>query len=246
MKISALRSSAALVLLLIAAGLVIYGHWVILKSGALFDVPNQQTYADLRVRWVSDFAAKQPEGWWVKSGILVFCLAIASVFSTADALLGRDAFWKRLVLWVPACAIIAGLLLVVFLDMSPTRHVLHQPGRWSRFLGNRPYWVEDMRSASEWTSRWYHQLGFRLFAAGFISSQIAAGVWLFRRNIKSVWLTVFTLLTIASSVCLFCSIGTIPGFFQRALLVMMFCWMSGCVLLLRRMAPTRDHSASLR
>lgn len=56
---------------------IIVGHWKIV--GHVFDPASGEVY-NLFTRWVSDFAAKRPEGWWIKFGMLAFCLAMALFF----------------------------------------------------------------------------------------------------------------------------------------------------------------------
>lgn len=108
----------ALSLLLMAVG-----HWKIV--GQVFDPLSGETY-NLFTRWVSDFAAKHPEGWWIKASILTFCVALVGFFRRLSRTEARDmaGVWRGFAVLSMASLMIGGLVLVAVFDLSPKQYEL--------------------------------------------------------------------------------------------------------------------------
>ncbi|MGJ8641774.1 MAG: hypothetical protein ACSHX9_00070 [Luteolibacter sp.] len=212
-------------LLILAVATIVYGHIAIMASGKLFDKVNKEPY-NLHTRWVSDFAAKWPEGSWIKIGILLTCIAVGLLYYVkyknlpATARNSIESWFYHIV----PLAIIVGLVLVVSYDISHPREQWVTRGTWpfqSKELVHAP------KNSNEWTVDWYHRLGFRVFVASFL---VAVGGGLMIRWKKRGhpttpldWLILFS--TLACAAWLFTTITSLPGIPQRFLLATVFVWL---------------------
>ena len=131
--------------------LMLVGHWQ--TVGQVFDPLTGETY-NVFTRWVSDFAAKQPEGWWIKGAIATFCLALVDFFGPLARREARDmrGVWRGFGVLVMSALMVGGLLLVAVFDISPkqyeiieSRVILDQAraeggGEPSEEAGEIPWW----------------------------------------------------------------------------------------------------------
>jgi hypothetical protein len=212
-------------LLVLSLGLIIYGHIIIMGSGELFDKINKEYY-NLHTRWVSDFAAKWPQGSWIKAGILLTCIAIFLLYRVriknlpAVALHTKESWFYHIV----PLMMIVGLIIVLSFDTS------HPSEQWVT-RGFWPFQYKELVSVptdpSTWTIEWYHKLGFRIFVASFVAT-VVGGLIYRRRNVEQPaapidWLILFS--TLACSAWLFSSLESLPGIPQRFLLAIVFVWL---------------------
>ena len=206
--------------------LMFVGHWSVMASGAVFNPQSGERY-NLVTRWVSDFAAKWPEGLWVKAAIVFFCLALIGFFWLV---IEKFASGRRtsMVWWsILAIGMIGGLLLVILFDMSAPQYALKKPSFLGRIFFQRNQWIQLPDGQIVWVKRWYHQLGFRLFVSSYFVAafSLAAVQWRSTRR-GELRKTVFLLLLIAaSSVWLFTDQIKHAGISQRALLILIFVWL---------------------
>jgi hypothetical protein len=204
---------------------MVIGHFLVIGSGAIFD-PRSGEHFNVFTRWVSDFAAKFPEGLLIKLSIALFCLALADFFraiinhfSTHPLASILKFCWLLL-----ATAMIGGLALVVIFDMTPPQ--FRQTGIIERLLDGKGTHVEIPRSSFDWAMRGHHQLGFLMFVVGFFLSAISLA-WLewragMRDNLPT---TVYLLLlSLVFAAWLFFTQSSLAGIPQRALLLLMFIW----------------------
>jgi len=101
--------------------LMVIGHLRV--AGAVFDPLTGETY-NVFTRWVSDFAAKQPEGWWIKGSIAMFCLAIIGLFRRLAVREAVDlaGVWRGFGVLLMATLMVGGLVLVAVFDLSPRQY----------------------------------------------------------------------------------------------------------------------------
>lgn len=101
--------------------LMVIGHWRLV--GQVFDPLTGETF-NVFTRWVSDFAAKQPEGWWIKGSIAMFCLALVGLFRRLALREAVDlaGVWRGFAVLVLASLMVGGLLLVAVFDLSPRQY----------------------------------------------------------------------------------------------------------------------------
>lgn len=101
--------------------LMVIGHWRLV--GQVFDPLTGETY-NVFTRWVSDFAAKQPEGWWIKGSIAMFSLAIVALFRRLAIREAVDlaGVWRGFGVLVMAALMVGGLVLVAVFDLSPRQY----------------------------------------------------------------------------------------------------------------------------
>jgi hypothetical protein len=207
---------------------MVVGHCIIIDSGAVFDLRAGERY-NVSTRWVSDFAAKWPEGLWIKGAIVFFCLALVGFFHAVIGQFSSRRFAGLLKFWwlLLATAMIGGLALVVLFDMSPAQYQFEGPNWFSRLLGNTGGYTEVQRSAADWSMRWHHQLGFRLFVGGFFVSSVSLAWSEIRAGISAAIPATAYLLLLAFilSGWLFYTQTTIAGIPQRALLLLIFIWL---------------------
>jgi hypothetical protein len=214
----------------IAAVLMVVGHWAVIASGAVFDPRPPARHYDLHTRWVSDFAAKSPEGLWIKLSIAIFCLALADFTGVVIRRFSDSRFAGLLKFWwlVLATAMIGGLVLIILFDMSPAQFRFHGANWFSRtFLGGTGHYEELPRSATDWIMRGHHQLGFQLFVAGFFLSAISLAWSGWRLGLRSAIPTTAYLLLLSAVFAwwVFLTQTSIPGIPQRAILVLVFVWL---------------------
>jgi hypothetical protein len=102
---------------------MVAGHWTIL--GQVFDPLSGETY-NIFTRWISDFAAKQPEGIWIKAGMGTFCLALVEFFRRLARVEAADmrGVWRGFAVLIMATMMIGGLMLVALFDLSPRQYRL--------------------------------------------------------------------------------------------------------------------------
>lgn len=140
--------------LIVSAILMIVGHWAVMHSGAVFD-PKSGEYYNLSTRWVSDFAAKWPEGLWIKGSIVLFCVALGEFIRLVilrfsdNRYAGLWKFWWLLL----ATALIGELLLVIWFDMIPTHYIYHPPGLLDRVLGHPGTLDPVTKTIIEWAKQ---------------------------------------------------------------------------------------------
>ncbi|WP_395751670.1 DUF998 domain-containing protein [Prosthecobacter sp.] len=220
-------------LILTSLALLTAGHLLI--HGQTYGRHSGTTFHPLTF-YVSDYAAKWPEGLWIKAGILCFCLAIAWFCDLAISGLARGNWLlpARLFWLFVAGAMIGGVLLVVLFDMLPDRYAEVQPGWFRKLLGAGPSLELVPRSSQEWSMRWYHNLGFHLFITAFA---VAASVLMLIEAKRKAWAEVATSLFLLIATGLFTawlSRGTlVPGVPQRAVLLLIAFWLVRSVYFLR-------------
>lgn len=213
--------------LAISAVLMIAGHWVVMRSGAIFDPRNNESY-NVTTRWVSDFAARWPEGLWIKASIVFFVAALIGFFRLQlsnlpeRASAGFTRFWILLL----AALMIGGLGMVAFFDMLPPQLAEHKSSWWSRrFAGDYDHLRERQLSPSEWSAIWHHRLGFQLFLAGYYLTALWLAIREFRSKSATFPTTAFNLFLAAIlTYWLFHVKETVAGVPQRGLLILIFYW----------------------
>lgn len=206
---------------------MLIGHWAVLNSGATFDTQTGEHY-NVFTRWVSDFAAKWPEGLWIKGSILLFCAALFDFIRMIIDRFSEQRFsgiWK---LWwmILATAMIGGLLLVILFDMSPTQYRYHGVSWIERLLGESGVYKPIPRSKEDWIIQGHHRIGFQLFIIGFFLSAVSL-TWLeWRSGLREAIPVTVYLLILATifSVWLFFMKTSVAGIPQRALLLLIFVW----------------------
>ena len=101
--------------------LMCIGHALIL--GQTFDRLTGETY-NVFTRWVSDFAAKHPEGWWIKAAIALFCFALIDFFRQWAAREAHDlaGVWRGFFILATGTLMAGGLILVAIFDLSPRQY----------------------------------------------------------------------------------------------------------------------------
>ena len=167
------------VCLIASAILMIVGHYAVMSSGAWFDPVSGEKYNLLR-RWVSDFAAKWPEGLWIKTSIVFFCAAVivwCRSTKTSAQLTGKVAL-TRFLRWILASLIVIGLALVIIYDMSPPQYRDGELSLIAKLWGKAPGKVPADKSALEWTIEGHHN-------AGFAKRRLHVGIFGIRSEIES-------------------------------------------------------------
>lgn len=182
------------------------------------------------VRWVSDFAAKSPEGHWIKVSILAFCLALGIYFSL---IIRRYAVGKRVgaikAFWlILATLMIGGLLMVILFDMSASQYARRNPSWFAGVMGAKPVWEQLPDGTITWARNGNHQLGFQLFVVGFFLSAISLALIEYKEGNHSALGTTGYLIILAGVflLWLFTHTSTIAGVPQRALLLLIFFWLA--------------------
>jgi hypothetical protein len=214
-------------LLLGALIFMLAGHAAVMMSGAVFDPRSGEWYHPAR-RWVSDFAAKWPEGVLIKISIAFFCAALADFFCGIIRWRCSPGFSLQKCWWLlVGAAMVMGLLLVAVFDMSPAQYEYHRPNWLFRIFGKDGRFVELSRSRAEWIMRAQHQFGFRLFVAGFFAAAFTLAFIEYHRGVtrRLVWMAALLLLASGFAAWLIASRTVWPGIPQRALLVIMFVWL---------------------
>ena len=215
------------------------GHWSVMASGAVFNPQSGERY-NLVTRWVSDFAAKWPEGLWVKAAIVFFCLALVGFFWLVIEKFARGRRTSMVWWSILAIGMIGGLLLVILFDMSAPQYALKKPSFLGRIFFQRDQWIQLPDGQIVWVKRWYHQLGFRLFVASYFVTAISLAFAQWRETQRhKVWGTSSLLLMAAvSSFWLVADPVYHAGISQRVLLILIFVW------LIRSLLTFRDARSS--
>lgn len=211
--------------LLLSLVFMLAGHVAVIMSGAVFDLRTGEWYHPAR-RWVSDFAAKWPEGVLIKISIALFCVALADFFYGTAQRCRRGFSLLKFAWLVCAAAMIGGLILVAVFDMSPAQYQQHRFNFLFRLVG-RDRLVQVPLSTEQWAMRAQHQLGFRLFVAGFFVSAVTLA-WLEWRSGRRSRLPVTAAILLAAlgfAVWLLATRTVLPGIPQRGLLLLMFVWL---------------------
>jgi hypothetical protein len=221
---------AATLLLMVLGHVIIHGQNYNLLGGA--------TYSPL-TSYVSDYAAKWPEGLWIKSAIVCFCLALAWFcdLATRELATGYWLIAGRLYWLIVTGLMIAGLFLVCLFDMLPERYMDGHTGWFSKVLGMRPSHDPVPRSPQEWSMRWYHNLGFYLFIGAYAAAAFVLVIVEIKRRAWAEVATSLFLLAAASVFVWWLSRGTlVPGVPQRAVLILIAFWLVRSVQMLRMSA----------
>jgi hypothetical protein len=214
-------------LLILAFATIAYGHVVIMASGALFDKFNREPY-NLHTRWVSDFAAKWPEGIWIKIGIILFCIAVWLIYHAkvkslpAGSSHSRESWFYHVV----PLLLIGSLVFVLSFDAWSPRVEWKTRGIW-------PFDYREMvrspKGPIDWKIDWYHRVGFGGFILSFFGA--VGGGWMFRwqkRQYRAEPLDwIILIFAVASTVWLFTSVhpDSLPGIPQRFLLAAVLAWL---------------------
>lgn len=205
---------------------MVAGHAIIMTSGAWF-IPGKEKY-NIFTRWVSDYAAKWPEGLWIKGSIVLFCIALL-IFKSArrrasgDGALGHARWGWNAVL---TFGLIAGLLLVVFYDMSPPQFTRKDPSWLERIIGRDPVLVQTPLGKDEYIKQWHHRLGFQMFIFSFAATLLTASLEKLRlKDVPGLRSdALFLGLTALFMSWLFAFHDSLAGVPQRALLILIFWW----------------------
>jgi len=205
---------------------MIAGHLFIINQGKWF-IPSHEKY-NIHTRWVSDFAAVYPEGWFIKGSIILFCIAL-SIFKWAklnpckDGLLEHTRyFWTALL----TIGLIAGLLLVVFFDVSPPKFTHNKPSWWEQLLGDDTKVEQVPLSKNERIKQGHHKIGFQMFIFSYAAMLLTAILEKLRRKDifgmrRDILISLISLLFMA---WLFAYHNSLAGIPQRALLIIIFWW----------------------
>lgn len=212
--------------LLLSVVTMVAGHLLIINSGAWF-IRYTEKY-NIFTRWVSDFAAKWPEGLWIKGSIFLFIVALfifkrARLRTCTNGLRGHASWgWNMLL----ACGLIFGLSLVALYDMSPPQFTTKEPSWFGKLLGEKPVVVVKSGSEKEFIKQWHHKLGFQMFIFSFAAMLITAVVekWRIKDSFGVRRDVFFLILTGLFMFWLLAFHNTLAGIPQRALLILIFCW----------------------
>jgi len=208
---------------------MIYGHFLIVSSGAWF-IPGKEKY-NILTRWVSDFASFPGKGLWIKGSIVLFCGAISLLMhARVRALKGDSAkehllwVWNSL-LWL---GLVGGLLLVVLFDMSPPQFVEKEPSFLGKIFGSESWTQQVPRSDLDYKIQWHHQLGFQIFIWSFLALLVTSAIEKLRPRISVTVRAdlLALLLTLFFIFWLYLFHNTLAGVPQRALLILIFLWVS--------------------
>jgi len=239
---SSVRRTVIFICLAISAILMTAGHYFIIASGAKFDQKYGGWY-DPTTRWVSDFAAKWPEGLWIKSSIVIFCVALYLLFGLIITSVTSRRFSHLVKLyWLfLATGTISGLLLVVLFDMSTPQYVSSGPNIIQWLLGQRQILTEIRPDKIEWTKRGYHMLGFVMFVQCFIISAITLGFAEWYNGLRENFATSVFLIVMAISCAswLYSERFGLAGVPQRVLLLLIFFWVWRNVDTVRRIGKCK-------
>ena len=206
------------VLISLATGLMIGGHALIygqsMKDGLSFDILH--TY-------VSRYAAKHPEGWWIKSAILAAIGVLTWVGVAFSKKLEKEDYWKSLFVLISMALMAIGLLLVASCNiLSP--HETPQPA----------------------IVRKHHFWGFFLLVTGFVFGTSFSAWWRFPDSKqRSPFDLLLVILTVASVIWLVVFQDSFPGLPQRFLLFLVGCWAVRSALYLRLDPDRRIMIAAL-
>jgi hypothetical protein len=222
---------------------MVAGHAFIITSGAWF-IPGKEKY-NIFTRWVSDFAAKSPEGLWIKASIVLFCIALllfkrARLSSCGVGTLGHARWaWNGLLTF----GLIAGLLLVVLYDMSPPQFTRKDPSWLGKVFGQDPEILKRPLDKDGFRREWHHKLGFQMFIFSFATMLITALIEKWRiKDVMGVRRdAAFMFLTALFMLWLLAFHNSLAGIPQRVLLILIFWWVwrEGAYL------PTHRRSSSL-
>lgn len=230
--------------LALACAAMLIGHG--LMHGQLYDPVQGRTLNPLTF-YVSEYAGKSPEGWWIKGGILCFCVALAWFCRTVlhHYAQGRWVFWSTL-FWLGVTAVmITGLLLVVVFDLLPPRYESAGRSRLLQYVLGPPQPHYVGLTPEQWSMRWYHNLGFRLFINGFLAAALMFLLLDFKRQ---DWRAAARGVVLMAGVWFFgwwLWGGTpVRGVPQRAVLLLITIWLVGAVRTLQRL-PLVDQRLEL-
>jgi Protein of unknown function (DUF998) len=209
--------------LLLSFALMVAGHVAVIAGGAVFDERTGSGY-DLAERWVSDYAARWPEGLLVKTSIVLFCAVLWEVFRSV---LSGASGWRRQAWRACLWMLLGGMVLVAVFDMSPQAYEFRRSNWLFRFFGHAGSYEAVPRSGWEWMMRTQHQWGFRLFVLGFFLACAGLMVRCLRRQERGAALIHLAVLAAAAGFAawLFAARGSTPGLPQRGLLLLMFAWL---------------------
>jgi hypothetical protein len=205
---------------------MIAGHALIINAGKWF-IPGQEKY-NLQTRWVSDFAAVQPEGWFIKASIILFCMAwivfMRPHFRAAGNHIGGHFRWGWSLLLT--IGVVGGLLLVAFYDMSPPQFTVKDPSLLGRLMGEKPKRVMISPTQEDYIVIGHHRLGFQMFLITFALALLTAVVDKFRagRN-RQIRRDIATLIIAGLAMAwLFTFHQSLAGIPQRFLLIVIGWW----------------------
>ncbi|WP_038171191.1 hypothetical protein [Verrucomicrobium sp. BvORR106] len=226
--------------LCLACLFIFVGHWLL--HGAAYDPVHGRSFHPLTF-YVSDYAGKWPEGLWIKAGILGFCVCLAWFGRVAleHHARGPWVFWATLY-WLGVTAVmITGLLLVVVFDLLPPHYETGHRFRILQYLLGSPEPQLVGLTPEQWSMRWYHNLGFRLFILGFVA---AASMFLVLDFKRQDWRAAARGIVLMTGVCFFgwwlWSGSPVRGVPQRAVLLLVAIWLVGSVRTLS-VIRTPDH-----
>ena len=205
---------------------MVAGHMFIINQGKWF-ILGHEKYG-IHTRWVSDFAAVSPEGWFIKGSIILFCIAWFLFMhpkfrsSSGNARGCFMHFWKVMLTF----GVIGGLLLVVFFDVSPPQFIRNEPSWLERIFGKDTIVVQRPLSEIEYIKQWHHKLGFQIFIFSFAATLLSSVLekLCFKNTHGRLCDGLFLLFTTLFMWWLFEVHNSVAGIPQRALLVLIFCW----------------------
>lgn len=210
----------------LSAASMIAGHTLIINAGKWF-ILGKEKY-NLHTRWVSDFASVQPEGWFIKASIILFCMAwivfMRPHFRAAGNHLGGHFRWGWSLLLT--IGVVGGLLLVAFYDMSPPQYSAKDPSWLGKLMGEKPRRVEVSRTSQEYIEIGHHRLGFLMFLISIALALLTAAVDKYRagRN-RRIRRDIATLVIAGLAMAwLFAFHQSLAGIPQRFLLVVIGWW----------------------
>lgn len=213
-----LKSKRFYMCLIASAFFMVAGHVVI---GQL-DEKKRNAYETYNVRtyWVSDYAAKWPEGLYIKASIVLFCICIGILTRNIILCYSPSKYHYCFRFWwlLLATFMIGGLLMVAIYDNKPTGGTLDYLRSWIPFAGNPKNTNEDF----------HHDLGFGLFLFGYMASLLTVGLYEWK-HMKYAEFTTTAYLILLSSVlsiwALLPKVQYFPGIPQRFLLIGCFAWL---------------------
>jgi len=205
---------------------MIAGHSLIMGTGKWFIVGKEQY--NLHTRWVSDFAAVEPEGWFIKGSIIFFCIAwmffMRPHFRAAGESLSGHLRWG----WsfILNIGVVGGLLLVAFYDMSPPQFTVKAPSWLGSLMGEKPRSMQVPRTSQEYIEMRHHRLGFLMFLISFTLAVFTAAVDKYRaKRTLRLRRDIATLLLAGVAMSwLFSFHQSLAGIPQRFLLILIFIW----------------------
>jgi hypothetical protein len=212
--------------MVLSVAAMVAGHTLIINQGKWF-IPGKEKF-NLHTRWVSDFAAAKPEGWWIVASIVLFAIAWILFMrpqfrNSGDHFLGHVRWGWNLLLVV---GVTGGLLLVAMYDMSPPQFTVKEPSWIGKWLGENPERVQMKRTSRDYDQIWYHSLGFKMFIVSFVMALVTAAVDKCRTGqtlrARRDWAAL--VLALVAMGWLFSQHKSLAGIPQRFLLLLIFWW----------------------